>query len=244
MFWYNQGGSHSVRAIGCFRIPGPESRNLLVGHHGGAGVIPTQLTPELVHGGGTPGEVSGDGTHPTAGIHEATGITILTPNGIVSGRTSILKLEYLCVPPATYVRELRSMRVEYLHSGSPDCPLIRIFGTERAEFDELLAIVRALAEGQCLAVDLLNRPNFVGAEVDSFKLERARTSGGVMREDRREFRWRNTATDWTLVAGFLEPFSHSARTGAFQWLAGPEAREGLEQSSISVLLSNSNVGTW
>ena len=46
------------------------------------------------------------------------------------------------------------MRLEYLLDGSPDCPLIRLYGFDATTATRLLRLVAALAEGSVSRIDL------------------------------------------------------------------------------------------
>jgi hypothetical protein len=111
------------------------------------------------------------------------------------------------------------MKLEYLATGSPDCPLIRLYDFTPEEARQLLASVTALASGAVAQVEVHRLP-FVEA-VGPSRLALVRHSWDqavVRRPGPAEFECGFTASTWDNVAGLIEPFAEGA--GGFQWLAG------------------------
>jgi hypothetical protein len=134
------------------------------------------------------------------------------------------------------------MRIEFLEEGSEDCPLIRIFGTDQAEFGALLGTFTKLSGALGQSSDLHRLPNF---QSDCL-LTAISTSEdrGVERTDTKSFVWSLTPAKWLVVEGLTEPFSETSLRDAHQWLSGREARFGLNTSGVSVVLSSSADGRW
>ena len=137
------------------------------------------------------------------------------------------------------------MNMEFLKDGSEGCPLIRIFGTDRDEFSSLHRVIMLLASGEVKAcrADEINGLPIIGDCV--LTLTASAQDEGVSREGHTSnFIWKLTPKKWSVVAGFIEPFLSDPRLGSFQWLAGKEARHGLDVGAIAILLSHSNNGQW
>jgi hypothetical protein len=58
-----------------------------------------------------------------------------------------------------------------------------------------------------------------------------------------EFQWTLRPSQWSTVADLIEPFVDLGSPG-YQWLSGAEARQGLEESEIAVLLTTEDDGRW
>lgn len=137
------------------------------------------------------------------------------------------------------------MQIEFLETGSPDCPLIRLYGVERKYFtalhDEILRLA-ADSEGRCPVHEI---PGFQAHSdcrltlISSSKNEDVRRLGPGL-----DFAWRLSPANWSVVGGLLEPFCTDFSEGRYQWLAGGQARHGLDRPGISVLLSCSSDGHW
>ena len=128
------------------------------------------------------------------------------------------------------------MRLEYLASGSPDCPLIRLYDFQPSEAAELLAAIKTLASTAVQRVDVDRLP-FVkaagGCRLVFTRQQRDRAI--VSRPSRNEFECGFTAATWDNVAGLVEPFAKGDR--GFQWLAGVPG-------DAALLISASSGGEW
>ena len=127
------------------------------------------------------------------------------------------------------------MRVEYLPRGSPDCPLIRIYGHDKSGMLALRAAVSGLAEGKKTEVDLAALPSFEMVENIALKLIVAKTDG--IRRQRRSlhFEWALDAGGWATVASLIDPLI--AQPNRYQWLYD-------QFGKIKVLLSAYEDGQW
>jgi hypothetical protein len=137
------------------------------------------------------------------------------------------------------------MKLEFLENGSPDCPLIRIYGTQPTDFASLLHALRPLAEadGRCCAIDEVSgfQP-LDGCSLTAFSCSQ---TAGVHRDDEAlRFEWKLTPAKWLIVAGLVSPFAQGFLDGRHQWLSGREAAFGLELGEIGVVLSCSGDGRW
>ena len=137
------------------------------------------------------------------------------------------------------------MNIEFLESGSTDCPLVRIYGTKAAEFASLHSLVGLAARGVGGSCSTLEVSELAASSV-VLELEIATSEIGVRRasDDKNKFFWMLTPERRTVVAGLIQPFVTEARHDTHQWICGPNARYGLEVGSISILLSCSIDGSW
>ncbi len=110
------------------------------------------------------------------------------------------------------------MKLEYLPSGTPDCPLIRLYDFTRAEAAELCSTVAELASGElgCVAVAELPFITAIGGCQLSFLA--GTWDAGVVQQPDGSYLCRLTPGTWDNVAGLIEPFTSDA-TG-YQWLVG------------------------
>jgi|SRR5579863_2528274 len=125
------------------------------------------------------------------------------------------------------------MKLEYIHSGSQDCPLIRLYEFNAAEIASLRALVKSLAGGslQSIVVDELEGVEAIRGCRMTLRL--GMRDEGARHGEVDHFECVLTSLKWHNIEDLLEPFSESNSNG-FQWLdrSGP----------ISLLISRD--GRW
>lgn len=137
------------------------------------------------------------------------------------------------------------MQIDYLKAGATDCPLIRIYGRNASTIKEFHHILIALCGGTVTAVDIHRLAGFQMNGCLLSLVAGAADQGVRQISAKHEFVWTLTPARWCTVAGFVEPFTIAdPPIQIHQWLAGKEARKGLERSEIAVVLSNSDDGSW
>jgi hypothetical protein len=137
------------------------------------------------------------------------------------------------------------MKMEYLHTGSDDCPLIRIYGTDTVEFATLRDALVRLARGEVRATNLNELAIFGRNDTLSLKCALSGRNEGVARVGRAcDFDWQLTRESWEIVSGLVDPFTTASDFPCYQWLTGREAAYGLDVGTIGVLLSFSITGEW
>lgn len=137
------------------------------------------------------------------------------------------------------------MQIEFLQEGSADCPLIRIYGTNPAEFSLLLRAVQPLAKFEGEKCSLHELPGFHSVSSCELNMVASGRNEGVHRlRNLLKFTWVLTPTGLATVAGFIEPFTTKPKQEIFQWLSGVEAGQGFDVGSIAVLISYSADGSW
>jgi hypothetical protein len=135
------------------------------------------------------------------------------------------------------------MKIEYLESGSPDCPLIRIYGNNCGEFSTLADTIIQLHQGSIQHAVLTELTHFEG--IDGCILTAAiGHEEGVSRFSKEEFRWSLSQSKWSMVADLISPFTRSHLYDMHQWLSGKEAIALLNQGIISILISTDPRGSW
>jgi hypothetical protein len=125
------------------------------------------------------------------------------------------------------------MKLDFLPTGSPDCPLIRLYEFDRIEAARLRKIVDSLAFGSRQAVPLHEEAwvePLGGCKLD---LCLAGQDLGVVQIASFTFRCLLTRERWSDMNGLLQPFSETYCSG-YQWLN--------EDGEVSLLLSHT--GTW
>jgi hypothetical protein len=125
------------------------------------------------------------------------------------------------------------MKLEFLATGSPDCPLLRLYQFTPAEAAQLFAALTRLASGTIpqVAVHELQDVDTVGGCRLTLLLRS--WDQAIRRTGLAEFECALTAGTWDHVAGLVEPFARGS--DGFQWLAGTPGEAAL-------LLSTS--GQW
>jgi len=108
------------------------------------------------------------------------------------------------------------MKLEYLASGSPDCPLIRLYDFTKVEAAELCSTIARLANGELreMAVDELPFVQAIGG--CQLTIVAGTWDAGVVQQPDGSFICRLTPDTWDNVTGLIEPFTNDA-TG-YQWL--------------------------
>lgn len=130
------------------------------------------------------------------------------------------------------------MKVELLRAGAPECPLLRFYSTESADFASLHAACLQLSSDREISISLNSQP-FVLVNVHSLTLCNV-GEGGLKEPEVGRLLWRLSPYDWESVSMLLEPLVSSGESG-FQWL--DEAGRGYSEG-ISVLASRSSEGGW
>lgn len=111
------------------------------------------------------------------------------------------------------------MKLEFLASGPPDCPLIRIYEFNSKEAYELRRIALQLARGRETVARLHERPNVTAIDDLELALQQGQKDCGVSEISRLKFEWVLSRAGWLWVASLIRPFSRGTTNG-FQWLAG------------------------
>jgi hypothetical protein len=127
------------------------------------------------------------------------------------------------------------VKLEFLESGSPDCPLIRLYGFGNPAALKLMALFRALADGSQQAIrlhDQLGVEAISGCQLD---LRLGSRDRGIEQTSPMAFECVLTPEGWAEVADLTEPFCQTGDIGEhYQWLN--------EDGKVSLLLSPT--GRW
>lgn len=124
------------------------------------------------------------------------------------------------------------MKIDYLHEGSTDCPLIRLYEYQKNEIVELQRIVSDLAKGKRISFDL-DRLNFIfSVENCSLSFIVNEKDDGIDTSANLSFTCRLSTDGWAQMAGLLSPFPN--KIDGYQWLD--------ENGKVSLLISPD--GRW
>jgi hypothetical protein len=128
------------------------------------------------------------------------------------------------------------MEIEYLSSGSPECPLIRIYGTDQENHKHLFDAVCSLADGteEITSTDSIfgtgNPINLtLSSKPSDETVEMINESSGT---------WTLSCNGWHKVSKLLRPFASRPKHGTYQWLGGGTV------GNVSILVSFSSDGRW
>src|SRR5207245_8149237 len=111
----------------------------------------------------------------------------------------------------------RGMKLEFLASGSPDCPLIRLYEFNAKEAYDLHRITLHLARGSRNIVLCHEQPGVIPIGGCELTLHQAEKDKGVTQVALLKFTWVLTKSGWFNVAGLIRPFSRDNLNG-FKWL--------------------------
>jgi hypothetical protein len=125
------------------------------------------------------------------------------------------------------------MKIEFLKSGSPDCPLIRLYEFKPSEAQLLRRIALQLARGRTQTVPLHKEQGILAIGGCQLALTRGEKDRGLFETGPLEFLWTLAGTGWLSVSGLIRPFSRTNSDG-FQWLS--------DGGKIRILLSRD--GRW
>jgi hypothetical protein len=128
------------------------------------------------------------------------------------------------------------MKLDYLTSGSSECPLIRLYDFQPAEATGLLAAINTLVSTAAQRVEVDRLPFVEAAGGCRLVFTRQHWDRAIVSSpNRNEFECGFTAATWDNVAGLVEPFTEGV--GGFQWLAGAPG-------DAASLISASPRGEW
>jgi hypothetical protein len=125
------------------------------------------------------------------------------------------------------------MKLEYLASGSPDCPLIRIYAFNRDEVQDLRKLAQSLSSGVRKSVDLETLPWVEPIQGCHLRLVSDKGDRGVRQVAPSSFECLLNSNGWQDVEALLDPFCESDVKG-YQWLTN--------KGEVALLLSHS--GEW
>jgi hypothetical protein len=125
------------------------------------------------------------------------------------------------------------MKLEFLESGSRDCPLIRLyeFGTKEANILRRIALHLAGTREQTVLFH--EQPGVIPVDGCHLTLHLGEKDLGVSELGSNKFKWVLSKAGWFQVAGLIRPFTRIDSSG-FQWLS--------DGDQIRVLLSHN--GSW
>jgi hypothetical protein len=125
------------------------------------------------------------------------------------------------------------MKLEFLESGSSDCPLIRLYEFDPKEANRLRCIAIHLAEAREQTVLFHEQPGVISIDGCQLTLQLGDKDGGASELGPNKFKWVLSKAGWFQVAGLIRPFTRTDSSG-FQWLS--------DGGQIQVLLSHD--GHW
>lgn len=125
------------------------------------------------------------------------------------------------------------MKLEFLASGSPDCPLIRLFASNGEEVSRLKILLRSMSSGSANNVALHEQPGF--EQVNAYRLDprAGQSDQGLRTVAPGVFACVLTEYAWDTMAELVEPPCEPDAQG-YPWLN--------ESAGIGLLLSHD--GKW
>jgi hypothetical protein len=125
------------------------------------------------------------------------------------------------------------MKLEFLASGSSDCPLIRLFASNGEEVSRLKILLRSMSSGSANNVALHEQPGF--EQVNAYRLDprAGQSDQGLRTVAPGVFACVLTEYAWDTMAELVEPPCEPDAQG-YQWLN--------ESAGIGLLLSHD--GKW
>lgn len=127
------------------------------------------------------------------------------------------------------------MKMEYLPSGSPDCPLIRLYDFTQSEVGSVARDFTRLAAGEVMSVALHDQAHIQCVGGCRLTLKHSASDRGIQKIDAPiAFECELTTDGWQDVSDRARPLTSDSAGEVFQWLD--------ETSDISLL--RSRTGRW
>jgi hypothetical protein len=125
------------------------------------------------------------------------------------------------------------MKLEFLPSGSPECPLIRLFAFNEPKVFRFRQLLESLSNGTKREVALHEQEGFAQVNERRLYLRVGNSDKGLRAVEPGVFDCVLSETAWDNMAGLVEPFCKPEASG-YQWLS--------ERGTIRLLLSRD--GRW
>jgi len=132
------------------------------------------------------------------------------------------------------------MKVELVTEGSPECPLVRFYSSDPAEFRHFRSLTNSLGGNVERSVELGAAEGFTLLGLSGARLTNT-GNNGMAEEAGGLVRWSLSPDAWQAVAELIDPLCSQTAVGSFQWL---DEAGGLCSSGVSVLASVSDRGHW
>src|SRR5260370_8870186 len=104
---------------------------------------------------------------------------------------------------------MAGMKMEFLKSGAPDCPLIRLYEFKPSEAQSLRRIALQLARGRTEKVLLHEERGILATGACKLVLSRGDKDRGVFETGPLKFLWELTVGAWHSISGLIRPFTQT-----------------------------------
>jgi hypothetical protein len=112
------------------------------------------------------------------------------------------------------------MKLEFLASGSPDCPLFRLFAFKDEAVTQLRILLQSMSSGSANNVALHELPGFEQVNGCRLYLRAGESDKGLRVVTPGVFECVLSGYAWDTMAELVEPLCQPAAQG-YQWLCGP-----------------------
>jgi hypothetical protein len=126
------------------------------------------------------------------------------------------------------------MKLEFLASGSPDCPLLRLYDFDSLAVMRLRELFRRLSDESLSNTPLYEQEAIEAIGGCRLDLRLGSRDRGIVQTGPLSFECTLTTEGWSEVVDLMEPFCDSANVKGHQWLN--------EDGDVSLLLSPD--GLW
>jgi hypothetical protein len=136
------------------------------------------------------------------------------------------------------------MQLKYVGSSPSETPIICIYDCGQQDLSELRERIHRLSKGETKVVRVDELAGKGARSAVALRAVATDFSEGVSRlTGSLQFEWSLCKSDWELVDGLLDGLIGSP-VGSYQWLAGTEARYGLEISPIDLVVTTADRAEW
>ena len=136
------------------------------------------------------------------------------------------------------------MIIEYLDTGSPDCPLVRMFDASGENLKRLSDIFRTLANSEVNEFEIsTEEPIFLLIGLKKLIMSNASDSGATVISQ--VAKWHLSKANWNRAATIVDEIIDApADQIVYNWLSGGNAVMPFPQGGVTILVSRTATGVW
>lgn len=134
------------------------------------------------------------------------------------------------------------LRLRLIVEGTPDAPLLLLYGRNREAFIRIIGCMRRLAAEEAVLTRLTEIPGVISADGTDVTLMLSHSDEGATCSGEGEFNWGLTGRSWDDVAELLLPLAEEDDGRTRHQRLSSQAR--LPASSLSVIVTTSIDGEW
>jgi len=132
--------------------------------------------------------------------------------------------------------------LRHIAEGTPDAPLLLLYGRDREAFARIVDCMRRLATEDAVLTRMTEIPGVVSADGTDVTLVLGHSDIGATCSGERDFSWVLTGRSWDDTAELLLPFTEADEGGIRHQRLSSQTR--LPASALPVIVTTSCEGEW